>query len=116
MIRAFLFSPYIVEGASMNPTLHNGERLFVNKLSYSLHDIRRGDIVIIKDEAKNKHYVKRVIGLPGEKIEMKKDQLYIDDKKVSEPYLKTNRQIANNMDMELTEILNPFKYLKTKYL
>ena len=62
-----LFSPYIVEGASMNPTLHNGERLFVNKLSYSLHDIRRGDIVIIKDEAKNKHYVKRVIGLPGEK-------------------------------------------------
>lgn len=72
MIRAFLFSPYIVEGASMNPTLHNGERLFVNKLSYSLHDIRRGDIVIIKDEAKNKHYVKRVIGLPGEKIEMKK--------------------------------------------
>jgi signal peptidase I len=107
MIRAFLFSPYIVEGASMNPTLHNGERLFVNKLSYSLHDIHRGDIVIIKDEAKNKHYVKRVIGLPGEKIEMKKDQLYIDDKKVSEPYLKTNRQIANNMDMELTGDFEP---------
>ncbi|MED4136632.1 signal peptidase I, partial [Priestia megaterium] len=63
---------------------------------------------------KNKHYVKRVIGLPGEKIEMKKDQLYIDDKKVSEPYLKTNRQIANNMDMELTGDFEPVQIPKNE--
>lgn len=73
MICVFLFFLYIVEGVLMNLMLYNGECLFVNKLLYLFYDICCGDIVIIKDEVKNKYYVKRVIGLLGEKIEMKKD-------------------------------------------
>ncbi|TYR81650.1 signal peptidase I [Priestia megaterium] len=109
IIRTFLFSPYIVKGASMNPTLHNGERLVVNKLSYSIHDIVRGDIIIIQGDGQEKHYVKRVIGLPGEKIEMKNDELFIDNEKVAEPYLKRNRQAANYLEMELTGDFGPIQ-------
>jgi signal peptidase I len=85
-LRTYLFSPYIVEGASMEPTLHNQEKILVNKLG-TLNGLERGDIVIIKGRSKN--YVKRVIGFPGEKIEMKNDELYINDEIIRESYLTT---------------------------
>ncbi len=109
IIRTFIFGPYIVQGASMNPTLENGERLFVNKLSYAIHDLQRGDIIIVDGNGEAKHYVKRVVGLPGEEIEMKDDELYINDKKVKEPYLERNLQAARYLQMQLTGDFGPIK-------
>ena len=68
-----------VMGSSMEPTLHDGNRLIVDKLSYRFTDIKRFDVVIFpyhQDPSLN--YIKRVIGLPGEKVEIKRGKIYID--------------------------------------
>ncbi|MGE6258729.1 signal peptidase I [Heyndrickxia sporothermodurans] len=82
IIRYFLFAPIVVDGSSMMPTLHNGDRMIVNKLGKP----QRFDIVVFHAPEK-KDYIKRVIGLPGDKIEYKNDVLYINGKAYKEPYL-----------------------------
>ena len=69
VVRTFIFAPYIVEGASMEPTLHNHEKIFVNKFNVT-DNFKRGEIVIIKGMDVN--YVKRIIALPGDTIEMRR--------------------------------------------
>ncbi|WP_026580813.1 signal peptidase I [Bacillus sp. J33] len=101
IIRAFLFSPYYVEGASMDPTLHDQEKIFVNKFE----ELDRGDIVIIKGQDKN--YVKRLIGFPGDEIEMKNDQLFINGNRWDESYLSENRKAAEGLVNNLTGDFGP---------
>lgn len=86
-IRTFLFSPTIVDGQSMMSTLHNGEFLIVNKFVYHIGEPKRGDIVIFH-ATEQKDYIKRVIGVAGDRIEMRDDQLYINGEPVDEPYLE----------------------------
>ena len=77
IVQAFIIQPFIVDGASMLPTYHNQEFLLVDKFSYRIKDPARGDIMIFKlYENKNnpyegKHLIKRVIGLPGERVTVK---------------------------------------------
>ncbi|WP_163653565.1 type I signal peptidase SipZ [Listeria sp. PSOL-1] len=80
-IRFYLFIPILVDGVSMMPTLHNADRVIINRFG----KINRFDVIVFQ-EGKNK-YIKRVIGIPGDVIEYKQDQLYINGKKYSEPYL-----------------------------
>lgn len=82
IIRYALFTPIVVDGFSMMPTLHNGDRMIVNKLSKS----DRFDIVVFH-APEQKDYIKRVIGLPGDTVEYKDDTLYINGKAYDEPYL-----------------------------
>ncbi|MFD1849215.1 signal peptidase I [Oceanobacillus bengalensis] len=84
-LRSFIFATSIVEGDSMDPTLEDGERVIFNKLIYLLDDPKRGDIVIIQRPAKN--YVKRIIGLPGETIEISSGDLYINNEQYTQNFL-----------------------------
>lgn len=86
LIRSFVFSNYVVQGKSMMPTLQNGNRLIVNKIDYSVGKPHRFDVVIFH-ATKSEDYVKRVIGLPGDRIAYKNDMLYVNGKAVKEPYL-----------------------------
>ncbi|MFK8881918.1 MULTISPECIES: signal peptidase I sipT [Bacillus amyloliquefaciens group] len=115
LIRHFLFEPYLVEGSSMYPTLHDGERLFVNKSVNYIGEIERGDIVIINGDTSKVHYVKRLIGKPGETVEMKNDTLYINGKKIDEPYLASNKKEAKKLGVNLTGDFGPVKVPKGKY-
>lgn len=90
-VRFLCFTNYMVEGKSMMPTLQEGNLLIVNKLSYQMGNIRRFDIVVFHANAKE-DYVKRVIGLPGDRIEYKNDVLYINGKRIEEPYLQPYKQ------------------------
>jgi signal peptidase I len=112
IVRTFLFAPYIVEGASMEPTLHNQEKIFVNKLM-AVTGFDRGDIVIIKGSEDN--YVKRIIGLPGDKIEMKNDQLFVNGELVKETYLEYNREVAEQMGVQLTDDFETVTVPKNQY-
>lgn len=107
VIRAYFFTPVLVEGKSMEPTLHNREKIIVSKMISWIGEVDRGDIVIIKDEPLKTHYVKRIIGLPGEVIEMKDDVLWIDGEEIKEPYLEENKKIENDMGRNLTEDFGP---------
>jgi signal peptidase I len=92
-LRQFVVQPFYIPSASMVPTLQIGDRLLVNKLSYQLHDVRRGDIVVFEappGEATGdvKDLVKRVIGLPGETVQGKAGVgVFINGQQLSEPYL-----------------------------
>lgn len=100
----FIAQPVVVEGTSMVPELHNGERLLVNKLVYynfesvSWGHIERGDIVVFwYPKEPNKSFVKRVIGLPGENVELRNGVVYINGTQLNEPYLDTehNQNLPN---------------------
>lgn len=90
LTRLFLWSPFLVSGHSMDPTLADGEYL----LEVRYLPIDRFDIVVAKETDENgneKRIVKRVIGMPGDTIKYENDQLYINGKKTDEPYLKIGR-------------------------
>ncbi len=78
-----------IEGYSMEPTLHQDQFLIVNKFLYRfLHPPQRGDIVVFEyPRAPDRDFIKRVIGLPGEKVEVRNGQVYINDKPLDEPYI-----------------------------
>lgn len=90
LIHLFLAQATRVEGYSMEPTLHGHQRLVIEKLSYRLHPPRRGDIVVIRVPGYGRDMlIKRVIGLPGETIEVRGGQVLINGVPLAEPYLRT---------------------------
>ncbi|GCF93624.1 signal peptidase I [Enterococcus florum] len=83
-LRQFVFTPVVVKGDSMDPTLLDGDRVIALKNT----DIKRFDIVTFPaPDDPGKNYIKRVIGLPGDTIEYKNDQLYVNGEATDEPYL-----------------------------
>jgi signal peptidase I len=102
VIRYFLFAPIVVDGLSMMPTLHDQDRMIVNKFSYTIGEPERFDIIVFH-APENKDYIKRVIGLPGETIEYKDDTLFVNGKAYEEKYLTENKQEV--IDGPLTEPL-----------
>lgn len=79
----------VVEGYSMEPALVNGQRLLVDKVTYRFSSPQRGDIVVFHSPREpGKDLVKRIVGLPGEKVEIRKGQVYINDKLLREDYLR----------------------------
>lgn len=88
LIRSFLFQPYRVQMGSMLPTLHENDLIIVNKLNYRFNEPDRGDIVVFHPpNGSNVFYVKRVIGLPGETIEIKNGEILINGIPLNEDYL-----------------------------
>ena len=77
-----------VRGLSMYPTLQNNEYMLVDTISYRFHPPRRGDIIIFHPPVDREDYVKRVIGLPGDLVAVKDGTVYIDGKRLSEPYVR----------------------------
>jgi signal peptidase I len=89
VVRTFVIAHFVVEGESMYSTLDTNDRVFVNKLSYRLHDPNRGDVVVLHQVtgASERDLIKRVIGLPGETVEMRNCTVLIDGRVLNEPYL-----------------------------
>ena len=103
VIRAFLFQAYYIPSPSMYPTLHDGDRVMVNKLSYKVHGVHRGDIVVFnRPNCKGKELpswatcnegneikdlIKRVIGLPGDTIELRSGTVYVNGRALKESYV-----------------------------
>jgi signal peptidase I len=92
LIRSFVVQPFYIPSGSMEPTLHVGDRVLVNKLSYNFHAVHRGDIVVFNKPANDttpgvKDLIKRVIGLPGETISGQNGEVYINGHPLAEPWL-----------------------------
>lgn len=86
VIKQFLFTPVLVKGASMMPTFEDQDRVIVNIIGPKLSSIDRFDVVVAEVD-NEENYIKRIIGLPGDNIEYKEDQLYINGEQFDEPYL-----------------------------
>jgi signal peptidase I len=88
MIYLFIMSPQEISGASMEPYFHNGEYILTNKIAYKLGEPVRGDVVIFKSPRnKDIDYIKRVIGKPGDTVGLRDSAIYVNGKKLGEPYL-----------------------------
>jgi signal peptidase I len=86
----FLYQPVRVEGTSMMPTLVDEERIFINKFVYrfGLADIGRGDMIVFWfPQDTSKSYIKRVIGVPGDTVEVKEGTVYINGEPLAESYV-----------------------------
>ncbi len=77
---------FSLDGPSMQPTLHRGEYVIVNRLSYKLHSPERGDVIVFRRPEGMR--IKRVIGLPGETLEVRQGQVFVDGQFVPESYVK----------------------------
>lgn len=106
LVRSFLFASYVVDGESMEPTLEDHDLLMVNKVLYSLKDVDRFDIIVFHAN-KQEDYVKRVVGLPGDKVAFKDDVLYVNGDEVEESFLHEFAQASDTMphtkDFDLEE-------------
>lgn len=96
MLKAFIFSAAfimfvaqvsIVQGFSMEPNLHTNQRVIIDKLSYEFQEPARGDIVVIDELSSDVPLIKRIVGLPGETVEIRNNQVFINGEMLDEPYL-----------------------------
>lgn len=93
LVRVYGLQQFYISGPSMETTMYGNDRVLVNKMSYRLHDVRRGDVVVFDRVTTNgadvahDDLIKRVIGLENEHIEIRNCVVYIEDKPLPEPYL-----------------------------
>ena len=78
-----------IEGASMEPNLHDSEYVLIDKVSYRLHAPERGDVIVFERQGNERDYIKRVIGLPGDTVQVSGGQVLINGRALGEPYLNT---------------------------
>src|SRR5271169_226116 len=88
VIIVFLYQPVKVEGTSMAPLLSDQERIFINKFVYRFEPIDRGNVVVFWYPLdRSKSFIKRVIGLPGDTVELRAGHLYVNGRELKEPYV-----------------------------
>jgi signal peptidase I len=123
VVKTFLIQAFYIPSESMVPTLEVGDRVFVNKVAYDIGDIGRGDVIVFENpnpaetpdrgllggflhwlgeglgfaQPENEDFIKRVIGLPGDTIEIRDDVVYVNGERLAEPYL-TPQARAHNGD------------------
>jgi len=84
----FVVQPVKVEGTSMQPRLVDQERIFVNRFIYRFQDIHRGDVVVFwYPRDRSKSFIKRVLGVPGDQVEIRSGTVFVNGARVNEPYL-----------------------------
>ncbi len=111
LLMVFIVQPVKVEGSSMLPRLHDGERIFVNKMIYyGVPKLERADIVVFWfPNNPEDSYIKRVVGLPGETIEIRSGKIYINGAQLEEPYLDPERNRRRDINLYPT-VIKPHYY------
>lgn len=107
-IRYFLIQPFMVRGSSMEPTFNNSDYLVVDELSYRLREPERGEVIVFRSPvALNTYYIKRIIGLPNETVEIKDNKVYIyspalkKEFELKEDYLSPQTVTSGHLKIEL---------------
>ena len=119
-IRTYVLQQFYISGPSMETTLYQPNRVLVNKLSYRLHDVNRGDVVVFDrvtsngESIQHDDLIKRVIGLPGEKIFISKCVVYVNKVALKEPYLDSRDTEQEDLNErcrqpEMAELVVPAK-------
>lgn len=120
IFRFFILQPFYVIGSSMEPTYHNGDYLFVNELTYLFSKPKRGDVIVFRHpeeectafidknpllkrvfEGPCKSYIKRVIGLPGDTVEVKEGKVFVNGNELKEDYIQDNLRTLGNQIVKL---------------
>ncbi len=102
-IRTYVAQPFIVEGSSMEPNYHNGEYLIIDELSYAFRAPERGEVVVFRYPLMpSEFFIKRLIGLPGETIEIRNNKIFVNNEPIDELYLPNNFQTGPDNIVKLS--------------
>ncbi|MBE0343065.1 signal peptidase I [Paenibacillus sp. 28ISP30-2] len=95
LIRWFLFKPFIVDGPSMQPNFHTGERVIVNEILYDFRSPKPGEVIVFHVPDEGRDFIKRVIAVEGDTVKVEGDTITVNGKPIQEPYLKTPLEAAH---------------------
>ncbi|WP_150267602.1 signal peptidase I [Paenibacillus tepidiphilus] len=105
LIRWLLFKPFIVDGPSMKPTFHTGERVIVNEILYDIRSPQRGEVIVFHVPSEGRDFIKRVIGVAGDTVKVEGDVVTVNGQPVNETYIQgaidaahQNNALYNNKD------------------
>ncbi|MBP9802292.1 signal peptidase I [Patescibacteria group bacterium] len=102
-VRMFLIQPFYVEGASMEPNFHDKEYLIIDEISYRFQEPQRGEVIVFRNPNNTRqYYIKRVIGLPGEKVEIKSGKVFINEQVLEEDYI-SDLSASNFSELSLAD-------------
>ncbi|MBI2100328.1 MAG: signal peptidase I [Candidatus Vogelbacteria bacterium] len=108
-IRTYVAQPFVVSGASMDPTFEHGQYLIIDELSYYLRQPTRGEVVVFRyPKDPSKHFIKRIIGLPGETVIVKNNE--VDIKKGNETMRLNEPYVHNSFSGNVELVLGPNDY------
>lgn len=109
----FIMQPHQVKGASMENTFHSGDYILTSKIAYRFNQPRRGDVIVFKSPKNpNIDYIKRIIGLPGDRVMIKNNEVYLNDQILKEDYIAAKTTLFDGGFMqEGVEITVPDNYL-----
>jgi signal peptidase I len=97
-VRYFLIQPFYVKGASMEPNFHDHEYLIIDEISYRFTEPKRGEIVVFRyPKDPQEYFIKRVIGLPGEKVEIKNGQVYIYNQEFKDGVVLEEKYLSSDL-------------------
>ncbi len=104
-IRYYIFQPFLVKGQSMEPNFETGDYLIIDEISYRFKNPQRGEVIVFKyPQNPSQRYIKRIIGLPYETIEIKDGKVFIDNEELDEKsYLPVSAQTPGNILITLGE-------------
>jgi len=111
IIRTFLFQPFLISGASMEPTFSNGNYILVDEISYRFREPQRGEVIVFEPPVGGSYFIKRIIGLPNEKIKIQDGEITVFDVKgdkisIKEDYLPINVKTFGDSET----VLKPGQY------
>lgn len=105
LIRWLLFKPFIVDGPSMQPNFHTGERVIVNEILYDIRSPQRGEVIVFHVPSEGRDFIKRVIGVAGDTVKVEGDVVTVNGEVVNETYIQgaidaahSNNALYNNKD------------------
>ena len=106
IIYLFLFQPHQVKGNSMYPNFHDGEYILTDKISYRLRQPKRGEVIIFHAPHNEEYdYIKRIIGLPGDKVKIEQDRIFVNNQILNEKYLPANYDVHPGSFLKLGQTI-----------
>lgn len=112
LIRWLFFAPFIVDGSSMQPNFHTGERIIVNKILYDFRNPKHGEVVVFHVPTEGRDFIKRIIAVPGDKVKVEGDTVTVNGKVVNETYIQDALEEKHrNNELYNTEANFPNEYV-----
>lgn len=110
-VRFFIAKPFVVSGASMDPTFHSGEYLIVDQISYRFEEPKRGDVIVFRYPYEtSKYYIKRIIGLPGETIKMDEGKVTVTNDQNPKGVALDENYVTHHSEESFTKTLGATEY------
>ncbi len=110
LVSRYVVTAVVVQGRSMMPTLRDGDRCILNRLSYHYREPQRDELVVIRDPGHQDYAVKRIVGMPGETVEVKDGAVYLNGAQQQEPYLLPGTRTDCPFSKQMYVVLGDHQY------